>query len=52
MERIKKQWENEELIMIGRKEADGSSNDSGVDHHFACGFDFGTLHKEERKNLC
>lgn len=68
MERIKKQWENEELMMIGRREADGSlrcrflrcfiagrsdkSNDSGLDHHFTCGFDFGTLHKEERKNLC
>ena len=68
MERIKKQWENEELIMIGRREADGGlryrifrcfiagrsdkSNDSGVHHHFACGFDFGTLYKEERKNLC
>lgn len=68
MERIKKQWENEELMMIGRREADGSlryrflrysiagrsdkSNDSGVHHHFTCGFDFGTLHKEERKNLC
>ena len=53
--------------MIGRREADGSlrcrflrcfiagrsdkSDDSGVDHHFACGFDFGTLYKEERKNL-
>lgn len=67
MERIKKRWENEEL-MIGRREADGSlryrffrcfiagrsdkSDDSGVHHHFTCGFDFGTLHKEERKNLC
>ena len=27
MERIKKQWENEELMMIGRREADGSAED-------------------------
>lgn len=27
MERIKKRWENEELMMIGRREADGSSEE-------------------------
>lgn len=27
MERIKKQWENEELMMIGRREEDGSSEE-------------------------
>jgi len=66
MERIKKRWENEELMIV-RREADGSlryrflrcfiagrsdkSDDSGVHHHFTCGFDFETLCKEERKNL-
>ena len=56
MERIKKQWENEELIMIGRREADGGlryrifrcfiagrsdkPHDFGLCHHFTGGDDF------------
>ena len=63
MERIKKQWENEELIMIGRREADGGlryrifrcfiagrsdkPHDFGLCHHFTGGDDFGGILQEK-----
>ena len=37
-----------QCFIAGRSD---KSDDSGVHHHFTCGFDFGTLYKEEGKNL-